>query len=111
MLREQLGQRRVRLTDDHRRRLAVRAKALGRAALSDVAGIVTPDTLLRWCNLVARKYDGSQSRTVGRPRTAAAIAKLVDVWPRRTRAGDGHERFSNLVRSSGILAVYKRSRP
>jgi putative transposase len=78
VLREQLGKRRVRLTDEHRRRLAVRAKALGRAALRDVAGIVTPDTLLRWYrNLVARKYDGSQSRTAGRPRTAVAIARLV----------------------------------
>jgi transposase InsO family protein len=78
VLRQQLGKRRVRLTDDQRRRLAVRAKALSRAALSDVAGIVTPDTLLRWYrNLVARKYDGSQSRTPGRSRTAAAIAKLV----------------------------------
>jgi putative transposase len=78
VLREQLGKRRVRLTDDQRRRLAMRAKALGRAALSDVAGIVTPDTLLRWYrNLVARKYDGSQSRTAGRPRTAVAIARLV----------------------------------
>jgi hypothetical protein len=48
VLRQQLGKRRVRLTDDQRRRLAVCAKALSRAALSDVAGIVTPDTLLRW---------------------------------------------------------------
>jgi hypothetical protein len=78
VLREQMGKRRVRLTDDQRRRLAMRAKALGRAALRDVAGMVTPDTLLRWYrNLVARKYDGSQSRTTGRPSTAAAIAKLV----------------------------------
>jgi hypothetical protein len=72
VLREQLGRRRVRLTDDQRRRLAVRAKALGRAALGDVAGIVTPNTLLRWYrNLVARKYDGSRARATGRPRTAA----------------------------------------
>jgi putative transposase len=57
---------------------AARAKALGRAALGDVAGIVTPDTMLRWYrNLVARKYDGSQSRGTGRPRTASAVANLV----------------------------------
>jgi putative transposase len=78
VLREQLGRRGVRLTDDQRRRLAVRAKALGRAALRDVAGIVTPDTLLRWYRtLVARKYDGSQARAAGRPRTAATVANLV----------------------------------
>jgi len=78
VLREQSGRRRVRLTDDQRRRLAVRAKALGRAALGDVAGIVTPDTLLRWYrNLVSRKYDGSRARGTGRPRTAATVASLV----------------------------------
>jgi len=78
VLREQLGDRRLRLTDDQRRRLAIRAKALGRAALNGVAGIVTPDTLLRWYrSLVAKKYDGSRSRAQGRPTTDAVIAKLV----------------------------------
>ena len=48
VLREQLGERRLRLTDDQRRRLAVRAKGLGRKLLAEVATIVTPATLLRW---------------------------------------------------------------
>ncbi len=48
VLRAQLGARRLRLTDDDRRRLAVRAFQLGRRALRQVATIVTPDTLLRW---------------------------------------------------------------
>ena len=43
-LREQLGPRRVRFTDAQRRRLAVKAKALGRRVLRDIATIVTPDT-------------------------------------------------------------------
>ena len=43
VLREQLGGRRVRLNDNQRRRLAVKAKALGRKALAEVASIVTPD--------------------------------------------------------------------
>jgi predicted component of type VI protein secretion system len=48
--------RRLRLTDTQRRRLAVRAKALGRQALAGLACIVAPDTLLRWyAGLVARK--------------------------------------------------------
>jgi transposase InsO family protein len=78
VLREQLGKRRLRLTDDQRRRLAVRAKALGRAALNGVACIVTPNTLLRWYrNLVAQKYDGSCCRRPGRPATSRDIAHLV----------------------------------
>lgn len=47
VLREQLGGRRLRLTDDQRRRLAVKGKLLGRKILGQVAGIVTPDTSLR----------------------------------------------------------------
>ena len=48
VLREQLGGRRLRFSNDHRRRLAEKAKALGREGLKEVAGLVTPDTLLRW---------------------------------------------------------------
>jgi len=78
VLREQLGERRLRLTDEQRRRLAARAKALGRKLLAEVATIVTPETLLRWHRrLIARKYDGSGKRGVGRPRTAAEIEELV----------------------------------
>ena len=74
----QLGDRRLRLTDAQRRRLAVRAEVLGRKALMGVACIVTPDTLLRWYrSLVARKYDGSGRRRPGRPPTKVALAELV----------------------------------
>ena len=48
VLREQLGPRPLRLTDAQRRRLAVRGQKLGRRILAQVAGIVTPDTILRW---------------------------------------------------------------
>ena len=48
-LKEQLGGKRLRLTDDQRRRLAVKGKALGRKVLGQVANIVTPDTLLGLC--------------------------------------------------------------
>src|SRR3954452_1096713 len=78
VLREQLGERRLRLTDDQRRRLAARAKGLGRKVLAELATIVTPDTLLRWHRrLIAQKYDGSAKRGPGRPRTAAAVEDLV----------------------------------
>jgi len=57
LLRRQLGGRRLRLTDDDRRRLAARAYRLGRAALLEIATIATPDTLLRWHRqLIARKW-------------------------------------------------------
>ena len=48
VLRAAHGSRRLRLTDDQRRRLAVKGQVLGRRHLAAVAGIVTPDTILRW---------------------------------------------------------------
>ena len=78
VLREQLGGRRLRLTDDQRRRLGAKGKPLGRDALRKFAGIVTPDTILRWYRtLIARKYDGSKGRGPGRPGTRKDIAALV----------------------------------
>jgi putative transposase len=63
VLREQLGDRRLRFNDDQRRRLAVRAKGLGRKLLAEVASLVTPDTLLAWHRkLIAQKYDGHDKR-------------------------------------------------
>ena len=46
VLKEQLGGRRLRLNDDQRRRLAAKAKQLTRRVLTEVARIVTPETLL-----------------------------------------------------------------
>ena len=77
-LREQLGGKRLRFTDQQRRRLAVKAKAVGRKGLFEIDTLVTPDTLLRWHRqLIARKYDGSQTRRPGRPKTAVEIEKLI----------------------------------
>ena len=78
VLREQLGDRRVRFNDDQRRRLAVRAKGLGRKLLAEVASLVTPDTLLAWHRkLIAQKYDGHEKRRPGRPRTQEQLENLV----------------------------------
>ncbi|HOZ45145.1 MAG TPA: hypothetical protein PLO37_03940 [Candidatus Hydrogenedentes bacterium] len=79
VLREKLGTGRILLNDDQRRRLAVKAKALGRRLLHDLATIVTPDTPLRWHReLIAQKWDFSALRKeVGRPRTHEEVAKLV----------------------------------
>jgi hypothetical protein len=77
VLREQLGGRRVRFNDGQRRRLAAKAKGLGRRMLAEVATIVTPETLLAWHRkLIAQKYDGRSKRRAGRPRTAGEIEAL-----------------------------------
>src|SRR5215831_589632 len=80
VLREQIGCRRLRFNDDQRRRLAAKAKKLGRKILVQVATIVTPQTLLAWHRkLIAQKYDGSAHRT---PRTAADADR--DLGPRHS---------------------------
>jgi putative transposase len=75
VLRAAHGRRWLCLTDDQRCRLAVKGKVLGRRRLVDIAGIVTPDTILRWYRrLVAKQYDGSKTRRPGRPSTKPDIA-------------------------------------
>ena len=79
-LLKKLGKKRVLLTDDQRRLLAVKGKALGRKALMEATTIVTPDTILRWHRqLVAQKWDYSARRKKkqGRPRVRQVIVDLV----------------------------------
>ena len=104
----------------------MKGKALGRKALREIAGIVTPDTILRWYRrLVAKKYDGSRRRGPGRPPTDKVIAELVvrmavdnPGWG-YTRIRDalwklGHEIGRNTVkrilRDNGIQPAPERSR-
>ncbi|TWT66230.1 hypothetical protein Pla123a_47540 [Posidoniimonas polymericola] len=69
VLREQIGKKRILLTDDQRRRLAVKGKDLGRKGLESIMPLFTPDTILRWHRkLVAQKWDYSDRRKkAGRP--------------------------------------------
>jgi transposase InsO family protein len=77
VLREQLKGRRIRLTDDQRRRLAAKGQRLGRQVLTQVATIVTPDTILRWYRrLIAQKWT-SECRRPGRPGLMKEIASLI----------------------------------
>jgi putative transposase len=80
VLKEKLGKKRILLNDDQRRRLAVKGKLLGRKLLSEIATIVTPDTILRWHRrLVAEKWDYSDRRTrkPGRPPISEEVKQLV----------------------------------
>ena len=78
VLREQLKGKRLRFTDDQRRRLAAKGKALGSKLLREVCTLVTPETLLCWYRtLIAKKYDGSSNRGPDRPRVRESIQELV----------------------------------
>ncbi len=74
------GKKRILLTNDQRRLLAVQGKALGRKTLRELTTIVTPDTILRWHRqLVAQKWDYSDRRKKkpGRPRIRQIIVDLI----------------------------------
>src|SRR5262249_48654526 len=91
ILRETLGQRRIRLNDDQRRRLAERGKALGRRLLAGVASLCTPDTILRWHRLlIARKWDYSQRRhkKLGRPPISPEVRQLARISHQPGHGGD-----------------------
>lgn len=126
VLREQLGAKRLRLNDDQRRRLAAKAKTLGRCLLREIATIVTPETLLAWHRrLVAKKYDGSKHRGPGRPRTRNEIERLIvrmaaenRDWGYRRIQGAldnlGHEvargTIANILKEHGLEPTPERSR-
>ena len=126
VLRAQIGTRRLRFDDNQRRRLATRAKALGRRLLSELATIVAPETLLRWHRrLIAEKYDGSARRAPGRPRTASALTALVvrmatenrDWGYRRIQGAlsnlghaGGRVTIANILKNHGMEPAPERSR-
>ncbi|MFQ5932449.1 MAG: integrase core domain-containing protein [Nitrospiraceae bacterium] len=101
ILREQVGNKRLRLSNSQRRRLAEKAKVVGRKALRDLACIVTPDTLLRWHReLIAKKYDGSEQRTPGRPRSSQEIQALI-VRMAKDNPSWGYTRIRGALRNLG----------
>jgi hypothetical protein len=81
ILREKLGKKRLILNDSQRRRLAMLGKKLGRKALAQVCEVFSSETILRWHrSLVARKYDSSGCRKMGRPQISDELRNaIIDV--------------------------------
>jgi len=93
---------RLRLSDPERCTLAEIGKRLGRKALAKVAGVAKPDTIFAWYRgLIARKFDGSQSRRYpGRPRISAEVEELV-VRFARENSGWGYDRIVGALANLG----------
>jgi hypothetical protein len=95
VLRQQLGKKRLRLTDHQRRMLAIKGKELGRKLLGQWASTVTPDTILRWHRcLVALKWTYKR-RGAGRPGVMKVIRELA-LRMARENPGWGHRRIQGL---------------
>jgi hypothetical protein len=77
VLKYQLEGQRLRFNDKQRRRLAVKAKGLGRRLLDELETLVTPDALLAWHRkLIAQKWTYAR-KGPGRPRVAQEITDLI----------------------------------
>jgi len=93
--------KRLRFSDEHRCRLAVKAEKVRFSRLDAIAGIVTPQTLLRWHRrLLANKYDSSGVRKPGRPRKAEEIRQLVIRMANENRLW-GYTRISGALYNLG----------
>jgi putative transposase len=70
---------RLKLSDAERARLGEIGHRLGRKALTEVATVAMPDTILAWYRkLVASKFDGSKARRgPGRPRITREVEQLI----------------------------------
>jgi hypothetical protein len=103
VLKEKLGQQRILLTDDQRRRLAIKGNILGRKALEQFGTLYTPDTILRWHRqLVARKWDysGRKKKNQGRPRIRQVIIDLTLKMAKENPSG-GYDRIEGELAKVG----------
>ena len=100
ILKAQLRNQRMRLTDDERRRLTTIGARLGRRLLTGLATIVTPDTILRWHRqLIARKWTYSNRRP-GRPGVLGEIRRLV-VGMATENPTCGYSRIQGVLKNLG----------
>ncbi|MGH7753853.1 MAG: integrase core domain-containing protein, partial [Gemmatimonadales bacterium] len=100
VLKGQLKGRRLRLTDDQRRRLAAKGHRLGRQVLRQVATLVTPDTILRWHRqLIARKWTFTPKRP-GRPGIMQEISALI-LRMATENPGWGYTRIQGALKNLG----------
>lgn len=90
------------LTNAQRITLAEIGYRLGRKALEDIANTAKPDTILGWYRkLVARKFDGSESRRYpGRPRITGEIEQMV-VRMAKENTGWGYDRIVGAMANLG----------
>ena len=101
-LMQNQGKKRILLTDEQRRLLAVKGKVLGRKTLRELTTIVTPDTILCWHRqLVAQKWNYSDKRkSVGRPRIRQIIVDLILRFARENPTW-GYDRIQGALANVG----------
>jgi hypothetical protein len=111
VLKEKLGKKRILLTDDQQRRLAIKGKVLGRKALQEIATIVTPDTTLRLRselaleNLALRQQLAVLNRRCRRPK----LRKLDRFfWVLLSRSWEHWKETIVIVKPETVLRWHRR---
>ncbi len=101
ILREKLGDKRVLLSDDQRRLLAVKGKTLGRKQLGKIATIAQADTILRWHReLIEPQGDSRASQNTGRPPKDQEVVDLV-LRMARENGSWGYKRIEGALHNLG----------
>ena len=101
VLREQLGKQRLSLSEAQKKRLALKAKALGWRRLKEIASAATPQALMNWYRTLIRdKYDGSKNQGPGRPPTPGEVKALVLGLAKENR-GWGYTRIQGALAHLG----------
>jgi putative transposase len=101
ILREKLGGKRVLLSDDQRRVLAMKGKALGRQQLGKIATIAQADTILRWHReLIEPQGDSKPSHNTGRPPMEQEVVDLV-LRMARENVSWGYKRIEGALHNLG----------
>jgi transposase len=103
ILRKKIGGKRVLLTDDQRRRLAVKGKVLGRRQLEQVSVVAQADTILRWHRELIEKPEQHSSlrQATGRPRIDQEVVDLVLRMARENESW-GYKRIQGQLSNVGF---------
>ena len=106
ILREKLGTKRILLNDNQKMRLSRLAKKLGRKVLSEACCAFSPDTVLKWHRtLIARKYDGSGNRKLGRKRITPELEDLIIMLARKNKTW-GSRRIKGALKHLGFKVCH-----
>ena len=100
VLLEQRNGKRLVLTDDQRRRLAAKGKAIGRRDLKQVATIAKADTVLAWHRKLIEQRCSAPERRPGRPRVSPESRSLV-LRMALENAGWGYRRIQGVLKALG----------
>lgn len=101
ILRHQINGR-VQLTDNERKELAEIGVKLGKKALTEIATVAQPETILAWNRKFANQPTGAPKRpkSVGRPRVDQEIEDWVVRMARENRSW-GYDRIQGSLRHLG----------